>query len=96
LFDIHNRYSEHVQILSINPINPQGRILSDISRFDVPFPVLEGRGSSIIRDYQIRALPAIYVIDKSGKVAAGGKFMTLTKLEETVKRLIASETDAIK
>lgn len=88
LIDIHDAYGKQVAILSINPINPQGQVLSDLSRFDLPFPALVGRGSSIIRDYQIRNLPSIYVIDKAGKVVEGGKFITPERLEELIQSLI--------
>ncbi|MCK5147751.1 redoxin domain-containing protein [bacterium] len=95
MFDIYDAYKEHVEILSINPINPRGRILSDLRRFDAPFPVLEGRGSRIIRDYKIRSLPAIYIIDKAGEIVAGGKYMSFEKLETTIKSMIAVKTAEI-
>jgi len=82
--------------LSINPINPGGRILSDIRRFDVPFPVLIGRGSRIIRDYQVRALPSIYIIDKTGKIAEGGKFIPFDKMEALIKSLAGLDKAEVK
>ena len=57
-----------VQILSINPINPKGKVASDAKRYELPYPVLAGRNSDIVRLFKLKTLPQLVIIDREGTI----------------------------
>lgn len=75
-------------MLTVNPVNPDGRIKAEIHRMDVPFPVLSGRGSRIIIDYDIRGLPKIVIIDKQGLIVTSAPYIEPEELKATVQKLL--------
>ena len=62
--DIHKRaISDFIKILSGEIINREGRVEADAKRFELPFPVLVGRDSDITKNYKIKSLPQLVIID---------------------------------
>lgn len=90
LLDLFDEYQElPLQIVSINPINRNGKVKSDAQRFELPFPVLVGRGSDIVKSYLLKGLPRIVIVDSKGKVAAYEKFLEYEEIKEYIDDLIA-------
>ena len=75
-------------MLSINPIDREGKIKSEITRYKIPYPVLIGRASRVIADYGIKDLPHLFIIDKEGKIVFQGKFLESEKMEEILNPLV--------
>jgi len=78
-----------VQILSVNPINREGKVESDAKRYKLPFPVLVGRDTDIVKDYRIKSLPRIIIIDIKGQVAFYEKFAPAEEIQEILDSLLA-------
>ncbi len=90
LLDLYDEYQElPIQILSINPINRNGKVKSDAQRFELPFPVLVGRGSDILKTYVLKGLPRIVIIDAKGKVVAYEKFLEYEDIKKSIDALIS-------
>jgi hypothetical protein len=82
--------TERVQILSINPINRDGNVIADAKMFKLPYPVLIGAKSSIVKDYGLMLLPQLVIIDVEGNVALFKKFVLYEELSETLDFLLES------
>ena len=94
MIKLHKEFKDDVQVLSVNPINPDGRIKAEISRFNLPFPVLSGRGSRIVVDYEVRGLPKIIIIDKQGLVVKVAGYLPPEELKQIVTDLIKKDKPA--
>ena len=89
--DVVNNYpKDKVQILSVNTINREGKVESDAKRFGLTFPVLIGRGSKIIDQYNISNLPILIIIDMEGKIVLKEGFVGADLLKKTLDKLIKS------
>lgn len=77
-----------VQILSVNPINREGKVESDAKRYKLPFPVLVGRDTDIVKDYRIKGLPRIIIIDIKGQLAFYEKFAPAEEIQEILDSLL--------
>jgi hypothetical protein len=56
--------------------------------FKLPFKVLVGRDSNIIKDYQLIALPRLLIVDKQGKFSYIGKFARYEELKEHLDKML--------
>ena len=89
MLDIYDEYQgKPVQILSVNAINPAGRVEADAAMFEVPFPVLVGRETSIITDYGLSRLPQILIIDFEGNVVLSERYVEYETIVESIDTLI--------
>lgn len=61
---------------------------SDANTFEIPFPVLIGRDSDIIRLFGLSRLPQIYVIDIKGTVVFHDRFAEYETLVEIIQPLL--------
>ena len=77
-----------IQILSINPINRHGKVESDAKRFKLPYPVLVGRNSDIVKDYGVKSLPRLIIIDKEGKIASFEKYLKAEDIQKILDPLL--------
>lgn len=73
-------------ILSVNPIDMQGRVEADAKYYKLPYNVLIGRDSEIISDYQIVKLPRLVIVRKDGTIAFTEGYVTFEKLEDALAR----------
>ena len=73
----------------MNPINREGKVESDAKRYKLPFPVLVGRDTDIVKDYRIKSLPRIIIIDIKGQVAFYEKFAPAEEIQEILDSLLA-------
>lgn len=75
-------------ILSINPIDMEGKVASDAEGFKLPYTVLVGRDSDIIESYQIVKLPRLIIVRKDGTIAVTERYLTHERLKEEVQRVL--------
>ena len=75
-----------VTILSINPIDMEGKVKSDAEGFELPYTVLVGRDSDIIDVYQITKLPRLIIVKRDGVIGVTEKFLAFDRLKEEVLR----------
>ena len=61
---------------------------SDAKRYKLPYPVLIGRDSDIVKNYKITKLPKIIIIDHEGKIALYEKFAPAERLQEVLDPLL--------
>ena len=73
-----------MQILSINAINPPKRALAEVKKYEMDFPVLEGRGSGVAKMYQVSKLPLLVVIDKDGIIRTHTMYLKYEPLKGAV------------
>ena len=76
---------KNVTILSINPIDMEGKVASDAKSFKLPYTVLVGRDSDVIEKYKITKLPRLVIVKKDGVIAVTERFMKLDPLRAQVK-----------
>lgn len=72
-------------ILSINPIDMEGRVKADAESFELPYDVLIGRHSDVISDYEIIKLPRILIVRKDRTIAVTERYLSYDKLKEALK-----------
>jgi hypothetical protein len=79
---------DDLQILSINISNPDWRIKPYIRRYQMRFPVLRGKDSDVSKQYGIRGLPRLVIIDSSGKIAFYGRALKDKNIKQIVDPLL--------
>ena len=72
----------------MNIINRKGRVESDAKRYELPFPVLIGRGSDIVKDYKIKALPRLIIVDFDGNVAFYDLYAEAEEISEILDSIL--------
>lgn len=77
-----------LKVLSVNAIDYEKRIRSEIHKTGDKYQVLIGRNSGITRDYQTITLPRIYVIDKNGVIRYIATYPEYEELKEVILKLI--------
>ena len=76
LTNLYNTFPDSVlQIIGINIQDSPKRVEREVNKLDLPYPNLIGRGSSIAKDFKIKTLPYLYIIDKEGVVDYGEIFV---------------------
>ena len=91
LAQIQKEYKEKpVQLLSVNAINREGKVASDKEHFNITYPVLLGRGTRVILDYNLVSLPKIVIIDQTGNVVFSQSRASKKKMNEIVDNLLQS------
>lgn len=63
---------------------------ADAKMFKLPYPVLIGEKSNIVKDYGLTLLPQLIIIDTEGNIALYKKFVMFEELKETLDFLIES------
>jgi len=84
---------EEFVILAVNVGENADQIFTFTGNYDVDFPLLMDRDSSVIRDWPIKGLPTSYVIDPAGRVAyraIGGRAWDAPKVIEQLRALMDS------
>ncbi|OVE78594.1 hypothetical protein BVY01_05035 [bacterium I07] len=56
------------------------------------FPVLSGRNSGLTKQYGIRGLPRLVIIDREGKIAFFGRALTESKMKEKIDSMLRKKT----
>ena len=85
LTNLYNAFPDSVlQIFGINFQDSPKRVEREVNKLDLPYPNLIGRGSSIARDFKIKTLPYLYIIDKEGIVNYAEIFVMYDFMEEIV------------
>lgn len=93
LEEVRAEYGPLLKILSINAINPRGRVMSELNKYQMDYQVLEGRGSGIARKYQVITLPFLVIIDKDGIIRFLEMYPTYNQLKEAIIPLIRDITE---
>jgi predicted RNase H-related nuclease YkuK (DUF458 family) len=68
----------------------KGRVEADAKYFKLPYDVLIGRDSDVLRDYRIVKLPNLYLVGKDGKILLSEKYLSYDDLKEEVERALES------
>ena len=79
--------SRDIEIISIDPIDKEGKVKSDAEYFELPYPVLIGRDSNIIENYNLIKLPWLLILDKTGKIIFSEKFAKYEKIKEELEKV---------
>ena len=72
----------------MNSINRAGRVESEAKRYELPFPVLVGRGSDIVKDYKLKALPRLVIVDFDGNVAFYDLYAEADEISEILDSIL--------
>ena len=72
----------------MNAINRDGNVAADAKRFKLPYPVLVGRNSDIVKNYKLKSLPQLVIIDLEGKVALFEKFVKADEIKALLDTLL--------
>jgi hypothetical protein len=88
LTNLYNTFPDSVlQIIGINIQDSPKRVEREVNKLDLPYPNLIGRGSSIAKDFKIKTLPYLYIIDKEGVVDYGEIFAQFDFMKDIVSDL---------
>jgi peroxiredoxin len=88
---------ERFVILAVNVGENADQIFTFTGNYDVDFPLLMDRDSSVIRDWPIKGLPTSYVIDPEGRVAyraIGGRAWDAPRVIGQLRALMHSPGEA--
>ena len=66
----------------------KGRVAADAKYFKLPYEVLVGRDSEILKDYHIVKLPSLFIIGKDGKILLSEKYLPYDDLREEVEKAL--------
>jgi len=88
LTNLYNAFPDSfLQIIGINVQDSQKRVEREVNKLDLPYPNLIGRGSSIAKDFKVKTLPYLYIIDKEGIVDYGEIFVQFDFMKDIVSDL---------
>ena len=88
LTNLYNTFPDSVlQIIGINIQDSPKRVEREVNKLDLPYPNLIGRGSSIAKDFKIKTLPYLYIIDKEGVVDYGEIFVQFDFMKDIISDL---------
>jgi len=79
-----------VQVIGINSTDKPDVVKKDAQERGSHYPQLIGRGSSIIRDYKVRMLPYLYVINQKGKIEFGEFFLQFDDFKAELDDLVGT------
>ena len=68
----------------VNPVDRKGKVNSMAKRFKLNHKVLVGRDSTIIKDYKIKKMPGLVIVDRSGKIVFHDEFATADKIGKII------------
>ncbi len=74
--------------MAVNVINPPKRAVSELKKYDQTYQVLSGKGSGIARDYAVRKLPLLVIVDKDGVVREATMYLKYEPLHDIVAPLV--------
>ena len=66
----------------------KGRVEADAKYFRLPYDVLIGRDSEILREYHIIKLPHIIIVGKNGSIHFADTYASYEKLKEEISRAL--------
>ena len=93
LEEVKAKHGPLMKFLSINAINPEGRAMSEVEKYDISCQVLVGRGSGVTRTYEVAKLPRLVLIDKNGIIRTETLYLQYEELKEAVTPLVKEITD---
>ena len=82
-----------LKVMAVNVINPPKRAVSELKKYDQTYQVLSGKGSGIAKDYAVRKLPLLVVIDKDGIVHEATMYLKYEPLHDLVAPLVRQITE---
>ena len=88
LEEVKAEYGPLLKILAINAINPPKRALAEVNKYKMDFQVLAGRRSGVTKNYQVKKLPLLVIIDKDGVVRTYTMYLKYEPLKKVVIPLI--------
>lgn len=69
-------------------MNPKGHANAEIKRYKIDYPVFYGRGQKMNRDFEVKVLPRLILIDSNGKVRQDILFLKEEKLRIEIQKLL--------
>ncbi len=81
--------------VSINTMNPKGNVNAEIKRYKIDYPVFYGRGQKINRNFKVKVLPRLILINAQGKVDRDVQFMKADQLRVEIERLLTEAGDSL-
>ncbi len=91
-----NYDAENVKIISINASDRKSKVIKDLEGDELSYPVTAARKTSILKDYKIRMIPMVVIIDKSGRIKLSKMFLQYNAMKEILDTLISMENNEIK
>ncbi len=94
---VYEDYKERgLEVLAVNTTfqDSEQATASFIKEFDLTFPIPLDRSGTVSRQYQLRALPSTYFVDREGiirKVIIGGP-MSETTIQAAVEEVLERES----
>jgi len=86
------KYGRTLAFYGINLDEPEGTVKEFMEKNKLTFPVLLDKGGKAARQYQVRAIPTTYIVDRKGVVRFHKVGMTsLQELEQAVKAIQAGQ-----
>jgi len=82
------KYGPLLKIMAVNVINPPERALAELEKYEQTYQVLSGRGSGIAKEYEVKKLPLLVIIDKDGKVQEAKMYLNYQDLHDKVLPLV--------
>ena len=69
----------------------KGRVEADAKYFRLPYDVLIGRDSEILKDYRIVKLPHLFIVGKGGFIRFAEKYASYEKLKDEIVQALRVE-----
>ncbi len=82
------QYGPLLKVMAVNVLNPPERALAELEKYGQTYQVLSGRGSGITKDYEVKKLPLLVIIDKDGKVREAKQYLNYQDLHDKVASLV--------
>jgi|GEM_PF-1729223 len=85
---IKAQYGPLLKVMAVNVLNPPERALAELEKYEQTYQVLSGRGSGITKDYEVKKLPLLVIIDKDGKVRESKMYLNYQDLHDKTAPLV--------
>lgn len=82
------KYGPLLKIFAVNVINPPERAMAELEKYQQTYQVLSGRNSGVAKDYEVKKLPLLVIVDKNGNVVLSKMYLNYKDLHDTVAPLV--------
>jgi len=75
----------------VNTKNPDGQVKAEIKKYKIEYPVHFGRGQKINRDFKVKVLPRLILINADRTVYKDVPFMKADELRGEIEKLLGED-----
>jgi hypothetical protein len=69
-------------------LNKKGRVAAEVEKYKMDYTVLVGRGENLAKDYKIKKLPHLFILNPKGIIHTSERFLKSEKIMEALNHIL--------